>query len=146
MCDRLRSGRNRWWLLIKLSIPVHVTPHPPPSNTPQPKKNKKNPSLSHQDKRLPHEFSSRPEIPPTHTNITHGTYIALYPDISVTISPIVYIFNLWMKIMVCIYIFFSLQHLHWISKSIYNISMRTGRNEGHKKALKADSGICPWTD
>lgn len=43
MCDQLRSGRNTWWLLIKLSIPVHVIP--PLQTHPHPKKEKKKKSF-----------------------------------------------------------------------------------------------------
>lgn len=70
----LRSGRNGWWLLIKLSIPVHA-----------PLPEKKNPSLFRQDKRLPHRFSSRPEIPPTLTQTSHVEHASTHWCCSVTV-------------------------------------------------------------
>lgn len=86
MCDQLRSGRNTWWLLIKLSIPVHVIP--PLQTHPHPKKEKKI-LRYHTKTSLPHEISSRPEIPPTHATkkkITHGAYI-VFTHVSATSTP-----------------------------------------------------------
>lgn len=85
MCDQLRSGRNTWWLLIKLSIPVHVIP--PLQTHPHPKKRKKKILRYHTKTRLPHEISSRPEIPPTHTKkITH-TDRTLCLHVGGTVTP-----------------------------------------------------------
>lgn len=69
MCDQLRSGRNTWWLLIKLSIPVHVIP--PLQTHPHPKKEKKNPSLSHQDKSASWNLQQSRNPTHAHTKKSH---------------------------------------------------------------------------
>lgn len=57
MCEQLRSGRNRWWLLIKLSIPLRVIP--PLQTHPHHWKKRVKKIHSYLTKtRLPHNISS----------------------------------------------------------------------------------------
>lgn len=84
MCDQLSSGRNGWWLLIKLSIPLCVIQplqtHPPPT-----RKKGSEKILSYlTTRRLPHNISSdqntpRPPSSNTHTHakIIHGLHSML---------------------------------------------------------------------
>lgn len=112
MCDQLRSGRNTWWLLIKLSIPVHVIP--PLQTHPHPKKKKKNPSLSHQDKAA--SWNLQQTRNPTHPRkkITHTEpSLCLHMLLLQSLQDI---FNLQLSL--CWKLIFSLRQFHQTFKSI----------------------------
>lgn len=101
MCDQLRSGRNTWWLLIKLSIPVHVIP--PLQTHPHPKKRKKKSFvITPRQGCLMKSPADQKSHPPTrkksHTRIVHCVY-------TLVVQSLQDILNLSIIIMLKTYLF-----------------------------------------
>lgn len=83
MCGWLRSGRNRWWLLIKLSIPLRVIP--PLQTHPHHMTKKSEKILSFLTKtRLPHNLSgdqkSHPHTQKSYMERTLRLQMLLWPS------------------------------------------------------------------